>query len=256
MAEEQTGSDEWAELAALAEELRGQDEQWRATCEAMAAQLELVRGVREGVEQQLAELGVEEHLARLARELLNDAGRLHSARLNYGLTRSLALLWHALDDPRASRREAPPEAEYAVEVRVGPRYLLGVPNSGSGDERISIVIAGQKRLVATLPTTREKFRAALLRAFAAPSYSGPPREDTAAEPAAGADAAGEHGAAPESAEAAAPAASGETPAAAQAAEAAAGAGGAAASAPPGDAAAPQGDEPPPKPRRRRRKASE
>jgi len=181
MTTEQPAGADWAELEALADELRSQDEQWRTTCEAMAAQLELVRGVRESTEQQIADLGVEEQLVRLAQRLLNDAARLHSARLNYGLTRSFALIWHPLDDPRPALREAPPEAQYAVEVRVGPHYLLGVPGAGAGDERISIVIAGEKRLVATLPTTREKLRAALLRAFAAPSYSGPAREAAAAE---------------------------------------------------------------------------
>ncbi len=180
-ADEPVGDDAWAELDALAAALREADEHWRSTSEAMAAQLELVRGVREQIDQHYAELAVEAQLERLARSLLNDAARLHVARLDYGLIRTAMLLWHPLDDPRPRLREVSPEAQYAIEVRIGPRYLLRLPGGGAADERLSILIAGEKRLVATLPTTREKLRAALLRAFEAPAYSGPPNEQAQAE---------------------------------------------------------------------------
>lgn len=174
--------DAWDELEALATALREADEHWRSTSEAMGAQLDLVRRVREQIDQHYGELAIEAQLERLARGLLSDAARLHAARLDYGLTRSAMLIWHPLDDPRPSLREASPEAQYAIEVRIGPRYLLRLPGGGAANERLSILIAGEKRQVATLPTTREKLRAALLRAFAAPSYSGPPREQAAEEP--------------------------------------------------------------------------
>jgi hypothetical protein len=183
MTAEPPEDDAWAELEALAAALRAADEHWRSTSEAMAAQLELVRNVREQVDQHYAELAIEAQLERLARSLLNDAARLHAARLDYGLTRTAMLIWHPLDDPRPALREVSPEAQYAIEVRIGPRYLLRLPGGGAADERLSILIAGEKRLVATLPTTREKLRAALLRAFEAPAYSGPPREQPAGEPA-------------------------------------------------------------------------
>ncbi len=183
ISDEPVDNDAWAELDALAAALREADAHWRSTSEAMAAQLELVRGVREQVDQHYAELAVEAQLERLASSLLNDAARLHAARLDYGLIRTVMLIWHPLDDPRPSLREASPEAQYAIEVRIGPRYLLRLPDGGAADERLSILIAGEKRLVATLPTTREKLRAALLRAFETPAYSGPPREQAPAEPA-------------------------------------------------------------------------
>lgn len=188
--------DAWQELDALAAALREADEHWRSTSEAMAAQLELVRGVREQVDQHYAALGIEAQLARLARALLNDAARLHAARLDYGLTRSAMLIWHPLDDPRLAMREVSPEAQYAIEVRIGPRYLLRLPGGGAADERLSILIAGERRLVATLPTTREKLRAALLRAFEAPSYSGPAREQPPAEAPSAGEAGGSEAGAP------------------------------------------------------------
>jgi len=175
--------DEWAELDAFVGELRAQNEAWSQATEALAAQLAGFSAVTEQIEQHFSSLGIQEALLTLARRALNDAARLHSARLNYGLTHSAALVWHPLDDPRQALAAAPPEAQFSIEVRIGPRYLLGVSGDAraAGDQRVGILIAGEKQLFAVLPTTPDKFRAALLRAFQAPQYSGPPRDEEPAE---------------------------------------------------------------------------
>lgn len=185
--------DQWEELEALVNELRAQNEAWSKATEALAAQLEGFGAVTEQIEQHYNDLAVQEALLALARRALNDAARLHSARLNYGLTRSAALVWYPMDDPRQALAEAPPEAHYSIEVRIGPRYLLGVTGDAraAGDQRVGILIEGEKQLFAVLPTTPEKFRAALLRAFQAPHYSGPPRGEEEAEAQPGAEAATE-----------------------------------------------------------------
>jgi hypothetical protein len=204
--------DDWAELEALIVELREANERWRNTNETLQKQLESFREVTEQIEQHFDGLAVYDSLLTLSSRVLNDAARVHTGRLNYGLTLSAAMVWYAMDDPRLELADASPEGSYTIEVRIGPRYLLGVERDAgaSSDQRMSVLIAGEKQLVATLPTTPEKFRAALLRAFTAPHYSGPPRETTPSEamPAEGstseADAEGTAGVQPESADASTP----------------------------------------------------
>lgn len=179
--------DSWDELDALVSGLREANAEWAKSADALQQQLDGFREVTEQIERYFAELGVYEALSAISRRALNDAARIHSARLNYGLTHSAAMLWYPLDDPRAELSGAPPEATYSIEVRIGPHYLLGVQHEAgaAGDQRVSVLIAGEKQLVATLPTSPEKFRAALLRAFGNPQRSGPPAAGDTAEPGTG-----------------------------------------------------------------------
>ncbi len=170
--------DSWDELDALVAGIRESNEDWRTMSDTLQQQLGNFRATTEQIEEHFTELGVYESLLMLSSRALNDAARVHVARLHYGLMRSAALVWYAVEDPRSELGGASPGSSYTIEVRIGPRYLLGVERdaSGSGDQRLSVLIAGEKQLVATLPTTPDKFRSALLRAFAQPQYSGPPRD--------------------------------------------------------------------------------
>jgi hypothetical protein len=180
----------WEELDELIQELRAANEEWARSADALQEQLGSFKDLTQKLDTQFAELGVYEAMLELSRRTLNDAGRLHQSRMHYGLTRAVALLWHAIEDPRPHLATAPPEGAYSVEVRIGPLYLLGARSGQGADERLSILIEGEKQLIAPLPTTPARFRVALLRAFAAPQYVGPPREqpDTPAEQPAGTDA--------------------------------------------------------------------
>jgi hypothetical protein len=167
----------WDELETLLDELRAANEQWRASVEGLTEQLAAARAVGDKLDQFYADLGVLDALLTINRRIFNESGRLHTARSDYGLTRVAALIWHSVEDPRPELAAAPPEGMYSIEVRLGPRYLLGVSGGAiaPGDERLYVLIQGEKQLLAPLPTSRERFRAALLRAFAAPGYSGPAR---------------------------------------------------------------------------------
>ena len=169
--------DEWQELEVLAGELRASNEAWAQSADTLQQQLGSFAPVAEQIERQFAELGVYDAMRAIARRLLNDTARVHMARLNFGLTQSAALIWSPMDDPRPLLAGAAPESQYSIEVRVGPRYLLGISSEAAGDQRLAIVIAGEKQLIATLPTNADRFRAAMLRAFQAPLYNGPPRPE-------------------------------------------------------------------------------
>lgn len=180
--------DEWLELDQLFEELRAANADWAASAEAVQRQVESFRELSEQVERHFDELAVYEALLRLGRRVLNDAARIHVARLHFGLMRSAAIIWYPLDDPRPALASAPPQGQYRLEVRIGPGYLLGGRPEArlTGDQRLTVLIEGERQMVATLPITAEKYRAALLRAFQAPHYAGPSREEeTAAAPEAG-----------------------------------------------------------------------
>jgi hypothetical protein len=170
--------DEWNELDQLFEQLRAANEAWATSADAVQRQVESFRPLRDQVDHHFEELAVYEALLRLGGRVLSDAARIHQARLHFGLVRSALIAWYPLDDPRPQLATAPPEGQYSLEIRVGPRYLLGVERDAglASDQRLSILIAGEKQMVALLPTSAERFRAALLRAFETPRYAGPNRE--------------------------------------------------------------------------------
>jgi hypothetical protein len=170
--------DPWEQLDALVTELQAANEEWSRSAEQLSGQLAAFKTITEQLDAALDALAVMDAIGALNERLFSGAARVHQARTYYGLSRVAALVWHAIEDPRPAMAAAAPGGMYSIEVRLGPRYLLGVQKDGggAGDERLSILIEGEKQLVATLPTTAEKFRSALLRAFAAPGYSGPPRE--------------------------------------------------------------------------------
>lgn len=173
--------DEWSELDQLFDELRAANEAWAASAEAVRRQVESFRPSPADVDRHFAELGVYDALLRLGGRMLSDAARIHLARLHFGLVRSALIAWYPLDDPRPGLSTAPPQGQYSIEIRVGPGYLLGAPTEAGlgGNERLTVLIEGEKHQIARLPISAEKFRAALLRAFQAPHYAGPGREPAA-----------------------------------------------------------------------------
>jgi len=176
----------WEELDALAEELRATNAVWQENAAALHQQIDALRPDLDALEDQFVALQIGETLRELCRRLLNDAGRVHAVRMEFGILRSVALTWESTADPRQAGEAA--AGQYSIDVRIGPRYLLGIEPAGATapDLRLSILIAGEKQLVATLPTTTERFRAAVLRAFRAPKFTEPPQEQgsdaEAAEP--------------------------------------------------------------------------
>ena len=175
----------WDELDALVSGIRKANEEWAKSADELQKQLDGFRDVAEQIERHFADLAVYDAMCAVSRRILNDAARIHLARLNYGLTRSAAMLWYPMDDPRKELSSAPPDTVYSLEVRIGPRYLLGAhAGNTAGDQRMSILIAGEKQLLATLPTTAERFQSALLQAFDNPQRSRPaPEAETAESPA-------------------------------------------------------------------------
>jgi len=174
----------WDELDALVSGIRKANEEWAKSADELQKQLDGFRDVAEQIGRHFADLAVYDAMCAVSRRILNDAARIHLARLNYGLTRSAAMLWYPMDEPRKELSSAPPDTVYSLEVRIGPRYLLSAhADSAAGDQRMSILIAGEKQLLATLPTTAERFQSALLRAFGNPQRSAPaPEAETGESP--------------------------------------------------------------------------
>jgi hypothetical protein len=170
--------EDWAELDGLVAELEAANAEWSKSIGALRTQVEAFREVGDAAAKNYQDLRVEDALLAVAQRALGDTARLQTARLNFGLTRSAVLLWSAIDDPRPALSTATPEAHCSIEVRIGPRYMLGIERDrgGAGDQRLAIMIAGAKQLVATLPTTPEKFRSALLIVFKDPHISDPTRD--------------------------------------------------------------------------------
>lgn len=175
---------DWAELDALVAELRGANPEWAKRLDERETESkdagQIATQIAAEVERHVAELGVREALEMLARQALADMATLHEARGPFGYTRTMTLVWRSADDPRPELA-ATQDARLTLEVSIGPRMLLPI-EPPPGDTRLTVAIIGEKRLIATLPTTREKFRAALLRAFAAPA-----RLPTSRQPAPGAE---------------------------------------------------------------------
>ena len=171
---------DWQELDDLAAELRAANAAWAERVDALAGEGEPLNKLTADVEQQFADLGVREALEALAQRALAGAATIYEARRPFGYARSATLAWHPSDDPRAELATDEREALLTLDVAVGPRLLLGAGEGVPADDRLAVLIMGEKRMMATLPTSREKFRAALLRAFAAPRRGSVPEGPEAA----------------------------------------------------------------------------
>ncbi len=159
---------DWQELDDLTAELRAANTAWAERVDALAGEGEPLSKLTADVARQFDELGVREALEALAQRALAGAATTYEARRPFGYTRSVTLAWHPADDPRAELATGERDALLTIDVAVGPRLLLGAGDGVPADDRLAVLIMGEKRVMATLPTSRERFRAALLRAFATP----------------------------------------------------------------------------------------
>jgi hypothetical protein len=183
--------DAWEELDALVAGLRSENTAWAERIDALAGEAETLGKLTADVDRQYEALGVREAFEALAQAVLAGAATIYEARRPFGYSRQATLAWHAGDDPRAAFADEPRDSLLTLDVAVGPRLLLDGGGDAAGAERLTVLIMGDKRLLATLPTSRERFRAALLRAFAAPRHGqdaqAASNEPTATETAANAD---------------------------------------------------------------------
>ena len=175
---------EWPELDALLEELRADnDERWQAAQE-LRKQFEQLQTQLQVLAQQYDALHVHDALQALNDRLLSGMGTIEMVQSGVGIEYVAALVWPASFDPRVSADESTRQGLYRIEVWLGPGMQDGQPR---------IRIAGEKRLEAKLPTSTERFRAALLSVFRSPQFvartatpegspsEGSPSEEAAAE---------------------------------------------------------------------------
>ena len=148
----------WNDLDSYCEQLRTEHAEWAERIDAIDTQLLAVRESLAGIGEQYRALGIEDDLALINERILGGAGMAQSLRIGHDLERYTALIWSAAGDPRPAMTREDEEAEYRVEVwmHMGP--------DGKGRIRIE----GEKRLEATLPTSRERVRSVLIRAVQSP----------------------------------------------------------------------------------------
>jgi hypothetical protein len=148
----------WNGLDAYCEQLRAEHAEWAERIDAIDTQLLSLRATLAGIGEQYRTLGVEEDLALINERILGGTGMAQSLRIGHDLERYTALIWSTAGDPRPGMTRPDEDAEYRVEVwmHMGP--------DGKGRIRIE----GEKRLEATLPTSRERVRSVLIRAVQSP----------------------------------------------------------------------------------------
>jgi hypothetical protein len=148
----------WSDLDSYCEQLRAEHAEWAERIDAIDTQLLAVRESLAGIGEQYRALGIDDDLAMINERILGGAGMAQSLRIGHDLERYTALIWASAGDPRPGLTRPDEDAEYRVEVwmHMGP--------DGKGRIRIE----GEKRLEATLPTTRERVRSVLIRAVQSP----------------------------------------------------------------------------------------
>jgi len=164
-------TEDWPELAELIARIEeGAAEGWQRASQVRAQAAGLAPHVV-GLAQQFVDLGVDVHLRQLNERLLGGLGSVELVEGGMGVERIAALVWPADIHPQPASSEAEQgEGLYRIEVWLGP---------GLQDGRARIRIAGAKRLEAVLPTSAERFRAALLSVFQSPMFvQRPPAEET------------------------------------------------------------------------------
>lgn len=162
---------EWPELDALVDEIRvGNEERWRQTQE-LHEQLGQIQAQLEVVGRQYDELQVRQLLQEINERLLGGLGTLESMHGGKGLEFVAALVWPQHCDPRSMAAEQP-DGVYRINVWLGLNLQDGKPR---------IRISGAKRLQASLPTSVDRFRAALLTVFRDPEFLANPQAAKHAE---------------------------------------------------------------------------
>lgn len=162
---------DWPELDTLVEELRAQNEErWRQTQE-LHEQLSQIQAQLEVVGRQYDELQVRELLQEINERLLGGLGTLESMHGGKGLEFVAALVWPLHCDPRSIPAELG-DGVYRINVWLGLHLQDGKPR---------IRISGARRLQATLPTSVDRFRAALLTVFRDPEFLANPQAAEHAE---------------------------------------------------------------------------
>ena len=148
----------WPGLDSYCEQLRAEHTEWAERLDAVETQLLSLRATLAGIAAQYHALGIDEDLELINERVLGGVAMAQSIRIGHNLERYTALLWPAAGDPRPSMARSDDAAEYRVEVwmHLGP--------DGKGRIRIE----GEKRLEATLPTSRERVRSVLIRAVQSP----------------------------------------------------------------------------------------
>lgn len=151
---------DWPELDALAQEIREQnDARWQQT-DTLRRHFQELRGQHGLAADQFASLKVQELLEVINEQVLAGLGTVEVVQSGAGMEVLAALAWPAFCDPRVSE-ESSDAGVYRIEV------WLGLDPQSS---RLRIRLAGEKRLEATLPTSEERFRAALLQVFRSPRF--------------------------------------------------------------------------------------
>jgi TolA-binding protein len=163
---------DWPELDALVEELRNaQAERWNRIQE-LRQQLQGLQPHLEVLRRQFEDLQIDAHLRALNDQMLAGLGSVELVSAGTGIEYLAALVWPAHVHPHAAEEEADEGVLYRIEVWLGPSLQDGRPR---------IRIAGERRLEAVLPTSGERFRAALLRVFREPQRVERPAEQPDAE---------------------------------------------------------------------------
>src|SRR6476469_9128197 len=151
--------DEWPELDALVEELhKAHEERWR-TAQDLRQQLAMLQPHVEVLSRQFEELQVEAHLRLINERILAGLGSVELVHAGTGIEYLGALVWPAHVHPAEGEAQPSVGEVCRIEVWLGPNLEDGRPR---------IRIAGERRLEATLPTSPERFRSALLRVFQQP----------------------------------------------------------------------------------------
>ncbi len=159
----------WTDLDAYCEQLRTEHGEWSERIDAIDTQLTALRTALAGIGEQYRALGIDDDLTLINERILGGVGMVQSLRIGHDLERYVALIWPAAGDPRPTMTRAEEEAEYRVEIwmHLGP--------DGKGRIRIE----GEKRLEATLPTSRERVRSVLIRTAQSPKLVSRSEAETA-----------------------------------------------------------------------------
>ena len=150
--------DTWEELEALCRELPASDEGETDARSQLKAQIEMLRPALEALDRHDSDLATEEALMLVRDRLLGGAAVIQRISFEYGLERLVTMMWPAALDPRPDL------------ARAGGEYRIEVWLQMGEDARPRVRVIGARRMEATLPVAREKFRAVLLGAVRAPAY--------------------------------------------------------------------------------------